>query len=394
MRRSASFALASAFAFACAWGCQILAGLGNDLSAPGTAEAGGGADGADVGTSPPVSGDAGDAGAFATCDASGLGGDPKNCGACAHDCLGGACEAGRCKAIAFATTVQKMSDLANDGETIFWAAGAVYRKPEMPAEAPIQELGKTPGVDTHVIEVDGAFVYFIDNNLTGLFRLPKDAPAAPIKIARSDVHAVAFDADHIYLGTRDAPEIFSVLKDGGSDTKLVTGADVGGNVLYMGGLDGNDILYRGGSDLYRVSKQGGKPTKLAPSVADGHTRLTGIGGGEAVCRSDGPNGRVLRTGGPKEIVYVDNVVPDTYPEGFAVDEAFVYVLVRGDAKPSAAKGALLRFPKGGGPPETLASGLVAEDANQIGAMVTVTKRAVYFATSLPDDRTQLLRIAK
>src|SRR5512143_813631 len=65
-----------------------------------------------------ASGDAGDAGAQdAPCEAA-VATDPKNCGGCGRDCLGGGCEAGVCQPV-LVTTGSGLVTLASDGTTLF-----------------------------------------------------------------------------------------------------------------------------------------------------------------------------------------------------------------------------------------------------------------------------------
>ena len=46
--------------------------------------------------------------------------DPKNCGACGHDCLGGACTAGQCRPVAI-WTGRADPPLYVDAEYVYWA---------------------------------------------------------------------------------------------------------------------------------------------------------------------------------------------------------------------------------------------------------------------------------
>lgn len=64
-----------------------------------------------------------------------LSSDPKNCGACGHDCLGGKCSAGQCQPVAFADVNDTVSDLAVDDGYLYWtifdsgAPAAIKRLP-------------------------------------------------------------------------------------------------------------------------------------------------------------------------------------------------------------------------------------------------------------------------
>jgi len=53
--------------------------------------------------------------------------DPGNCGACGHDCLGGACTAGRCQPVVLVTVPQPgISSFAVDGTSVYWTSQFTY----------------------------------------------------------------------------------------------------------------------------------------------------------------------------------------------------------------------------------------------------------------------------
>lgn len=88
----------------------------------GSAGVGGqGGDGAVVAT--PDAGAGGEGGAVgAVCDASvDLDADPKNCGRCGHDCLGGECYQAQCKPTVVAADQDEPGSLTTDGTYIYWA---------------------------------------------------------------------------------------------------------------------------------------------------------------------------------------------------------------------------------------------------------------------------------
>jgi hypothetical protein len=61
-------------------------------------------------------------GSDGTCGAA-LASDPKNCGACGHDCLGGACNHGKCAPFVLATNQKQPSNPVVDEGTIYWTNG-------------------------------------------------------------------------------------------------------------------------------------------------------------------------------------------------------------------------------------------------------------------------------
>jgi hypothetical protein len=94
-------------------GCDLVIGLG-DLVYTGPD---GAADAPGPDVAPPDATDDLPLAVDAGCEAD-VASDPKNCGACGHDCLGGACDAGACQP-ALVTTGAALAALASDGTTLF-----------------------------------------------------------------------------------------------------------------------------------------------------------------------------------------------------------------------------------------------------------------------------------
>lgn len=64
--------------------------------------------------------DAGAHDASAPCTGAGIADDPHNCGACGHDCLGGACAGATCQPIVLATNCKALTDLVVAGTTLYF----------------------------------------------------------------------------------------------------------------------------------------------------------------------------------------------------------------------------------------------------------------------------------
>src|SRR5215467_10227089 len=61
-----------------------------------------------------------------------LSSDPKNCGACGHDCLGGTCVTGICQPVIIANGVTDLEGLAIDAANVYWTdaiGGGVFSCP-------------------------------------------------------------------------------------------------------------------------------------------------------------------------------------------------------------------------------------------------------------------------
>jgi hypothetical protein len=79
----------------------------------------------------PIAGAGGEGGeppTLACADETDLKSDPKNCGVCRHDCLGGDCEFGKCLPVAIALDQASVRSIATDGVYLYWTASSTANK--------------------------------------------------------------------------------------------------------------------------------------------------------------------------------------------------------------------------------------------------------------------------
>jgi hypothetical protein len=148
-------------------------------------DADGSALGSDGGTgdAPGPDGEAGrpDAPSDAPACAADLTTDAKNCGACGHDCLGGACAAGACQPAKVVFGVGKPWAVAVDNSYVYWSdtgqnsgKGTVWRLDKNATLGAPDKLGETTAVYVYALAVDATGVYFgAGENQTGeILRVP------------------------------------------------------------------------------------------------------------------------------------------------------------------------------------------------------------------------------
>jgi ribosomal protein L25 (general stress protein Ctc) len=154
-----------------------------------------------------------------------------HCGACGHDCMGGACEGATCRPFELARGQPQPSRIVIDETHVYWAnqggTGAVMRR-RLAGGAPeiVWSAGKIPGG----IALDTDTVYWSQlENGGSVFRLAKaqvGTPAAPQELATAQGASigVAVDATHVYWTTPNT--VRRVPKQGGTLETLAKNQDL------------------------------------------------------------------------------------------------------------------------------------------------------------------------
>jgi len=166
--------------------------------------------------------------------------DPKNCGKCGHDCLGGTCASGVCQPFQLATGLTIAStQLTLIGPYLYWTggqqlnSGAVYRVSTDGGNVTTLAAGLS-GPPTNVAS-DGTNVYFAVGG-TGassgaIMSLPLDADGGQTPLvlypAQDDAYAVAVRGNNVYWTNRGfstTPSVNQAPKNGtGPIVPLATG---------------------------------------------------------------------------------------------------------------------------------------------------------------------------
>ncbi|MBX3263708.1 MAG: hypothetical protein KF782_28810 [Labilithrix sp.] len=340
-------------------------------------DGGPGADGAD---SPPLVVE--DAPSDGACS-SDLRTDPKNCGRCGHDCLGGACELGACQPFVFANVVRPQQVFVVDGALYFsdgLSTGADGGVSWCPVEGPCVTPPRIPlGPGTSGLAVDAKGVAIVAPTAgfvyTYALRFPAGA-TGQLRVSGVEPVGVALDATNIYFSTA-AGAVFRCDRSGGcanTPTRIANGTGRGGHVA----VDATNVYWASdgssgsGCDgcLQGAPKDAADAT--ASSVSLGRrpqtlfmngTRLfwTGTGGaygGEVSWRDEGVGGN--------EFFYARQV---GRPWGVTADAAEVFFTIASD-------GTVRRCPRAGcgSASETIATGQTEARG------VAVDDRAVYWAS--------------
>lgn len=212
MRRSLRIVLAATVALT---GCNALLDVKDIYFDP---NADGGSGGTDGSTDAPtnVEGSTGEAGTDTSTCVADLMTDPKNCGRCGHDCVGGACNAGKCAAVELgAIGNAPLEDMVVTDQFVFVSTRVTL----VTQNGGVWRLGKSGGTpeayvtlgDVRALAVLADKLYFVVNDnpagtagqFGGLYSCPivGAAPCVPTLIAAAtSSRALTVDQNKIYYG--------------------------------------------------------------------------------------------------------------------------------------------------------------------------------------------------
>jgi NAD-dependent dihydropyrimidine dehydrogenase PreA subunit len=205
--------------------------------------------------------------------------DSHNCGACFHDCLGGACSAGKCQPFPLLAADAGINpySLAQDDASLYWvddlSPNTVVGRTDKVKGGVTVTYAQTDGPAT--VDVDTSAVYWGDG--LGIWRCPKaGCTSGPAMVATvsEGVAALTVEQNGPYLYFRDgspaSPRLYSVHKLGTSETGvLVFSGDAG---IENVANDGQNVYLTADDGLLHVvSLDGGAPVAIGtPNSAGSH----------------------------------------------------------------------------------------------------------------------------
>ena len=99
--------------------------------------------------------------------------DPRNCGRCGHDCLGGSCVDSRCQPTLFQSENDQPVGLATDGSDLFWTTfNGHVRATCLDGRGAVREVAKI-GAQGGYLDLDATFVYAATYGDNRIVRVPK-----------------------------------------------------------------------------------------------------------------------------------------------------------------------------------------------------------------------------
>jgi hypothetical protein len=319
--------------------------------------------------------------------------DPKNCGACAHACVDGSCQAGMCQPVAIAS--------GKGIEALALLSGEEFLYFVSKTDGTVSRHLKTPsgGVDViassidrpKVIAIDGANVYWGAEN--GTIESIDKVPGKVSKTLQTqqDLVAIAVDALSIYWTNRKVTgppakqaEIRKSSRTGGAVTVLATDTASPTDIAVFGS-EVFWISYQGEAvpgKVMKVSTGGGPASEFATGLAEPDS-IAVDGSYVYVCETglpanswkDGIISRYSKADGKKEVL----AQPVPYPTSIAIspDSTSVYW----SAANNMTMMGLLIQPLG--KPITIAGG------QSVAKSVTVDDKCVYWTSA-----DQILKVAR
>lgn len=286
-----------------------------------------------------------------TCDGADTSRDPRHCGRCGHDCLGGACEAGVCRAREIASGLDSPFSLTAHGGEVFVATSRGGQIVRMNADGTGARPFATGLKAPWGVSVGGGFVYFTNhyfaNDGGGLFRCPltQGACAAPQKlVAAGHARRATVSGGFVYFAEEDANLIRRVALDGTGLTTVVNTSKPFGIAV-----DATHVYYTSAaSTAGRAPVAGGAAETIGPSNGSsfGLVAVDGTRAYWAFGFADG-TGRVVAVdkAKPGEVVDFGKREDHRDPLGVLVKDGWVYWTEHGDGD----NGALRACPTAGCP---------------------------------------------
>ncbi len=219
------------------------------------------------------------------CETQIAGGDAKNCGACAHDCLGTACSAGVCGPVVLATNQKDPFGVAVAGSYVYFTSG------DGVSRAPLDGSGPKPGVDAgvdggdsgaqtgatvvapglksaHGIAADATDVYVAVEGAGGttdgsIVKIGQTTPApTPIATGRNRPRVLVLDGTDVFfteVGTLNTGAITKVGKNGSGLVQLATAVDRPESLA----VDATTVYFTTYTGVSKVARTGGAATQIA-----------------------------------------------------------------------------------------------------------------------------------
>lgn len=302
--------------------------------------------------------------------------DPKSCGRCGHDCLGGACVNGTCQAVVLSPSEGNVVGITVDATRVYWtsySSGLIRSCPKTGCSGGATTLA-SGRQNPYGIAADGTNVYWVETTGNSVHSCAAGGCGGnPTTLASSQMApmGIAVDGANVYWTNGTGGEVQKCATGGcgGVPTTLATVT----NPAYIA-LDKTNVYWTSGNSVRRCSKScANDSVLLANSGLVNQLAVDGTDvywGGSALyrCAAAGCGG------------FPTIVTPGNFPFGVVVDATHVYY-----SSPGLASVSKCSKPDCTGGPSIVSAGLsvpgqLAEDATALywgnfsgGAVVKIAK---------------------
>jgi hypothetical protein len=201
--------------------------------------------------------------------------DSHNCGACNHDCQGGACTDGVCQAVSVATMQVTPWELAVDSANVYWTThtdnmvdGFVMQQPKSSSTA--TPLASTQWGPREIITAGGNLYW--ENLYAGEIWQIAPAPtgtAVNVVSAPGQVTQFAVDSANAYYLLKGGDVIYSVPLGGGGSISTLTNPALAGRQPVALATDGTWVYWinNGDQSIQKTPVGGGAATPVATGLS-------------------------------------------------------------------------------------------------------------------------------
>jgi sugar lactone lactonase YvrE len=280
--------------------------------------------------------------------------DPHNCGACAHDCLGGVCASGACQPFTIFTPNDSSEEadwIAVDATNVYWTGFVAKAVMSAPIRGGSPDLLTTADGNSHSIAINAQNVYWGDGIAEAVMAVRIGGGAAStIASAQQAPYGVAADGTSVYWTDQEASAVRKAPANGGSVETLASGLPGPAAIA----VDATSVYFTTfAGSVMKVGLDGGSPVTLASGLGQGV--LPGMAvDAQNVYWTAPTTATVMKvsTGGGTAFTMASAQVS---PGGIAVDSSGVYWVTAGDGS-TGFNGTVMKVGLDGGDPVTLASG--------------------------------------
>lgn len=208
--------------------------------------------------------------------------DPKNCGVCGHDCLGGTCTNAACDPAPLASAQVAPGSIAVDAAHVYWIVNGSIQRTALATSGGVEAVGKGTLAGLGFLTVDGANLVAVAPNLStsaDVYTIASSevsgtvAPSLTASFAGGAASAFGLDATHLFLfqtgagvsGCGGGRCLIVSSRDGSSATKLWTSSVAADRVSVQGGR----AFLLSGDTVSSIAPPEVSPTVLAKLPAAG-----------------------------------------------------------------------------------------------------------------------------